>query len=150
MFVKSQTDKAFNAINAHKCMLFIAHIILILLSLVAILIYVDVWPAYFMGAYHDIDNYVNIIFKCTFCLQSYTFGCFGCFGCMCQFNLPFFGNDSSILHITCSKFPLGILGKRIYAFKVKKFEDFFLISKQKVSRQKRNETYAQPVFSAIF
>lgn len=70
LFVKSQTAGAFNAINAHKCMLCITHIVLILVSLVAVLTYVDVhvdvWPAIFMGAYHEMCNYINIIFKCIF------------------------------------------------------------------------------------
>lgn len=72
MFINSQTARAFNAIYAHKYMLCITHIVLILASLVAILSYVDVhvdiWPAIFMGAYHEMCNYINTISKCTFCL----------------------------------------------------------------------------------
>lgn len=57
VFIKSQTGRAFNAIIAHKCMLCITHRVIILASLVAMLtsvdVPVDVWPAIFMGAYHE-------------------------------------------------------------------------------------------------
>lgn len=94
MFDNSQADRALNVINTYKCRLCITQKVLNLLSLVIVLTHLDVhvavWPVS-MGACHEMCSYINIIFKCTFCL--------------------FLSMTVAYCIFTDSKFMLGILGK---------------------------------------